>query len=43
MPDVRMIGDKWGGMKGKVGVKKGMIQNSIYSKCFVHFRGMVKA
>ena len=29
MLDAGMIGDKWGGMKGKVGKKKRIIQNAI--------------
>ena len=35
MPDVGMIGDKWGGIKGKVRVKKGMIQNAIANVLFI--------
>ena len=35
MPYAGMIGDKWGGMKGKVGKKNGMMQNAIATILFL--------
>ena len=32
MPEVGLIGDKWGGMKGKKGVKGNGIEDSVENK-----------